>query len=258
MIKIIKKIIGFIFRKKTLTGILYLLIIFVLGELAALGSTEEIIEFCDKIKSENPNGWKYYGALLIDIFFGKGSMFSLCISLGLILLISFLRYTEIVSSNSNTIDKVEKLKDSIKGMSFRVGRQNILGFEGLEEMRRHFSNPKRVSDLADISFRDGINLIQNNYNQINEILGDIEDNISKKRFKRSLAKNYKLIRKEILPHIIIQMNSYLDRYFEDRKDNEGNTIAIGWEEEVLMGVWTKTSRLKNYLNIKLDKIDYWQ
>jgi len=86
------KFTDYIFRRKTLTSILFLVVVFILKELAAISNGQEIAEFCQKLKSDNPDNLIYYAAIFIDLLFGRGSYIALGIALVIALLLMVLIY----------------------------------------------------------------------------------------------------------------------------------------------------------------------
>ena len=84
------KLTDYIFRRKTLTSILFLVVVFILKELAAINNGQEIAEFCQKLKSDNPDNLIYYAAILIDLLFVRGSYIALGIALVIALLLMIL------------------------------------------------------------------------------------------------------------------------------------------------------------------------
>lgn len=90
----LEKILNVIFRRKTLNSILFILVAATIRELAALGASEEVIEFCNKIQEQNPDNFLYYISIVIEFIFGKGSYITLGILLILIFLFAFLKTKE--------------------------------------------------------------------------------------------------------------------------------------------------------------------
>jgi len=84
------KFTDYIFRKKTLTSTLFIVVVFILKELAAISNGQEIEEFCHNLKSKNPDNLIYYIAIFIDLLFGKGSYVALGVALVIALLLMIL------------------------------------------------------------------------------------------------------------------------------------------------------------------------
>lgn len=101
------KFMDYIFRRKTLNSILFLVVVFTLKELAAISNGQEIAEFCQKLKSDNPDNLFYYVAIIIDLLFGKGSYIALGISLIIALLLMFLILKKNTTTSGMYWSKVE-------------------------------------------------------------------------------------------------------------------------------------------------------
>ena len=115
-----------IFRKKTLTSILYTLVIAFISQVVAFGNAEAIIEFCDGIKAKyEPDSFQYIGATLIDVIWGKGSLVALII-LGvaiLIFLIANLLVKWMETHNKESPRVEETIKEKVKEGIAKAGLQ---------------------------------------------------------------------------------------------------------------------------------------
>ncbi|AUP79478.1 tetratricopeptide repeat protein [Flavivirga eckloniae] len=85
------KFTSYVFRKKSLYTILYVLIIFCITQLGAISTEEEINKLIENVKNSYPNNsWQYYSAQLFSIWLLKACELTLKINLGLIVFIGFL------------------------------------------------------------------------------------------------------------------------------------------------------------------------
>ena len=89
LIGIVKKILKYIFRP-TLERALTSTITFFLSQLLAYGVDNYIREFCDLIQKENPDSWKYYLALIVELVYADFNLFALIGSGAIIILLSIL------------------------------------------------------------------------------------------------------------------------------------------------------------------------
>jgi len=81
-----KRLINYLFRKKSLLSSLYLTIGFFLSQLASFGQSSEITNYCNRIQKNNPDNWKYDLAEIIKILYADGNTIALIVS-GLLILI---------------------------------------------------------------------------------------------------------------------------------------------------------------------------
>lgn len=95
------RLLDWVFRRKNLTGILRVIVVFILSELTAIGRGEEIAEFCQKLKEENQGDMIIYiGALIIDFFYGEGSYIVLITAI----IIGFFIWILIYRQNKGTME----------------------------------------------------------------------------------------------------------------------------------------------------------
>ena len=125
-----EKILSIIFRRKTINSILFILVAATIRELAAIGASEEIIEFCNKIQEQNPDNFLYYVALIIEFVFGKGSLITLFVLIGLIMLFSILKIYENKEPKANPRLEIELEYRGAMKKPLRPSRNNPINEQG--------------------------------------------------------------------------------------------------------------------------------
>ncbi|MDT0538599.1 hypothetical protein [Croceitalea sp. P059] len=126
----IKRLIDFLFRKKSLLSCLYIVIVFFLSQLSLIGQSGEITNYCNRIQQNNPDNWKYDLAEIVKILYADGNILALVISGLLILILIGL----IVKKNRQVKSEVDFLKVYQEA---RDGNPNIItdkSFEDLPEL----------------------------------------------------------------------------------------------------------------------------
>ena len=145
--------------------------------------------------------------------------------------------------------KIEQIEKKIGQLStFNIRNSKYDGVDSLENLERNLAS-KLVNGsfkLSETDFNYGIVLILENYTQLNDLLGFLKQNLGKKP-SRTLIKKYKEYRNGILITLIDKINIYLDRFFENNRDNQGQIIASGIEEENLLRLYSYTCFLINRL-----------
>ncbi|MFD1064260.1 hypothetical protein ACFQ1Q_13470 [Winogradskyella litorisediminis] len=112
-----KRIIDYIFRRKSLLSILYVCVVFFLRELTAISLSENIVILCNNIQENNVENWKYYSAQIVKILFTEGSLVALITTGSLILLLLILIY------RGNTIkDSLDNLKSESTKASTKISK----------------------------------------------------------------------------------------------------------------------------------------
>ena len=89
---------------------LYLTIGFFLSQLASIGQSSEITNYCNRIQENNPNNWKYDLAEIIKILYADGNTIALIVSGLLILILVFLIFKKNRELESN-VDFLQAYKD---------------------------------------------------------------------------------------------------------------------------------------------------
>jgi hypothetical protein len=117
--KLYYSFIDYIFRKKSLNFTIYVLITFAIAELTAIGSGEGLSNFINELKTHYESGIIYWILRLIETFFVEGSKFVLGVTIVLIIIISFVRRSEISKASSGErfnliINQLEKEKEETK------------------------------------------------------------------------------------------------------------------------------------------------
>lgn len=151
IIKFLSKLINYIFRKKNINTILYVLVFVVIRELAAIGVSEEINEFFQKEKSENSENYKFYIYLILEYLLAKGSYFALSIQIGLILFFGYLKRTEKTNFDSILNNSIEKL---IKEKSNQRDKIDKYKYDLLEYVKSYWIDGYLNSSLENTIFID--------------------------------------------------------------------------------------------------------
>lgn len=94
------------FRKKTLTLILWILIISIISELHAISNSEDLNALIDYIISNNESKFYLFIGTVIKFIIGDGSYLTLAVLTGILIVICFLKYQEII--NNLKTKKVDK------------------------------------------------------------------------------------------------------------------------------------------------------
>jgi len=110
--KIYFSVIDYLFRKKSLNFILYVLIVFILTELTAISTSKSLIDFFNELKTEIHSKIFYWIIRILETIYVSGSYLSLVISIGLFILVFYLRRTELVEAKSG--EKFKKVIDGLK------------------------------------------------------------------------------------------------------------------------------------------------
>ncbi len=98
---ILNTIVEFILRKKTLNAILFVIVGFLISELAAYSQGDEIRDACDKILEGTDNSFLIICMSIIRIFFTDGSM-AIIVSAFLVLIpFLFLKFVELTDNKDN-------------------------------------------------------------------------------------------------------------------------------------------------------------
>jgi len=114
VIKLLKVFGSFIWRKKSLIGILSLLTLFLIGELVAIDNSESLKEIFKALKEDENYKNIYYGIWFIEAIVVGGSWYTIGVTLLVIILFIWLKYHEIKSShsinNKKILIKAKKIK----------------------------------------------------------------------------------------------------------------------------------------------------
>jgi len=103
-----------IWRKKSLIGILSLLILFLIGQLIAIENAESLKEFFTALKADKNYKNIYYLIWFIEAVTVGGSWYIVVIIVGIIILISWLKYHEIKSNQVKNDQKISIKAKKIK------------------------------------------------------------------------------------------------------------------------------------------------
>lgn len=118
MKEIKNRILNYLFRNKSLNSILFFLVTFLVSEIAFYGNGEAVLELVETIKENNPKGsWQYYGAILIDIIWGKGSLFALIFTTAIILFFGYLKYLDIKTKPTISQEQINQIAEALRGES---------------------------------------------------------------------------------------------------------------------------------------------
>lgn len=108
-------IINYLFSSKSLNSILFILVSFLISEIAAYGNGQAVLDLVETIKGENPKGsWIHYGAILVDIIWGKGSLFVIFITALIILFFAYLKYLEIKTKPTLSQEQINQIAESFR------------------------------------------------------------------------------------------------------------------------------------------------
>lgn len=114
IIELIKFLASLIWRSKSLIGILSLLVLSLIGELFAIGNSQSLQELFTALKSDENYKNLYYLIWFIEALTVGGSWYTVIIILGIIILISWLKYHEIKSSQASSNKKVSIKAKKVK------------------------------------------------------------------------------------------------------------------------------------------------
>ena len=108
--KIILFLKEFLFRKKSLNYLLWLLLVALIAEIKAIGSYEAIDAFLNQIAADTENNsFINYVILIARILFDEGSILVLCILIVLFLVVCYLKLKELKHVNELKTNKKEVL-----------------------------------------------------------------------------------------------------------------------------------------------------
>lgn len=110
----LKWLFSLIWRRKSLIGILSLLILFLIGELVAIENSESLKEFFTALKTDENYKNTHYLIWLIEAIVIKGSWYTVGIILFVIILFSLLKYHEIKSAQVLNEQKISIKAKKIK------------------------------------------------------------------------------------------------------------------------------------------------
>jgi len=106
----LKKFIDYLFRKKSLYSCVFLILSFIISQIAVIGQSKEITDYCNRIQNNNPNNIKYDLAQIAKILYTEGSTMALVISsllLGVFIILILLKERKLKSE----IDFVKAYED---------------------------------------------------------------------------------------------------------------------------------------------------
>lgn len=112
--ELLKLLASLILRKKSLIGILSLLILFLIGQLVAIENAESLKEFFTALKADENYKNIYYLIWFIEAITVGGSWYTVVIIVGIIILISWLKYHEIKSNQVTNDQKISIKAKKIK------------------------------------------------------------------------------------------------------------------------------------------------
>lgn len=185
--------IDYIFRRTTLNFILYTLITVSLLEAGTLAATQELATFLNELKVKFPSGVLYYVIRIIEVFFVKGSLLVLVISICFALLVWYLKRTEISKAHSG-----EHFKLIQKGLEDKLKRANETLQESITEQERE---KKKKAEYQRFLQKINFTLQEKNISKA-EILSKFNKKLRIIVVHKSAedSKNY-LIRDQFYPHI---------------------------------------------------------
>ena len=86
-------LIDFIFRRKSLNTILWILVIFTISEMTAYGIGDELADLITELKEKYPEGIRYWGLRIIETIYVDGNVFLIITSIVLIIVFAYLKTT---------------------------------------------------------------------------------------------------------------------------------------------------------------------
>ncbi|MEL6719888.1 MAG: hypothetical protein AAFP82_14340, partial [Bacteroidota bacterium] len=111
---ILQTFLDWLLRRKNLNTILYILILFLIKELAAISASSQIVDYCNYLQSTNQeSGILKFFTELTKLIFAEGSYGVLLVTISTILLIAFIRFID----SDNRINPYLKLL-AFMGFSF--------------------------------------------------------------------------------------------------------------------------------------------
>ena len=146
---ITKRLIDYVFRRKSLFSCLYLTIGFLLSQLALLGQSSEILKYCNRVQENNPDNYKYDIAQVVKMLYVDGNVIAIIIS-GIIILI--LIYA-IIKTKYSGIDPIISI-NGITGIEIKNTTTGPHFWICIESLKAGSSNFK-VQSLVVAEYQDG-------------------------------------------------------------------------------------------------------
>lgn len=234
--------------RKTYWTIAVPLILFVIGEASKL--SEPLVKWIEALSQDVENGFLKSVLKVLSVYLSlEIPSWVLVLAIFIFLIISIIKFGEIFNPALRKYlrERINEIKSDIRNGVFYTGFGEIDGFRGLGRFNDSLALSENVPDLAEVSFRDGVNFIQSNVTLLEEIFGEMIDGIENTKNKNKLGHAYFQVRGGVLSETVLRVNAYLDRYFEDEKDSQGRIgVLVGWGDD-LLSVYSKTINLKNYI-----------
>ncbi len=187
--------IDYLFRKKSLNFIIYVLIAFAIRELTAISAGEAIARFLSEVKQEYSESFIYWGLRLAEVLLVDGSHLVLGVTLFLILVVGYLRRTEISKASSG-----EKFKLIIEGLE----EKKLLAEQKLEEVKTE----AEIASLQKVEYKRFLDKINHTLQEKNISKEELLKKVSSKLKAIILYKSYeegnqlnKLIRDNVYPEL---------------------------------------------------------
>lgn len=137
-----KTLIDYLFRRKSLITCLYVVIVFLLSQLAAIGQSSEILKYCNYLQGKYPDDLIFHVAQFVKIIYADGNLIAIISSAILILVLMYLIKPRkplgedaIISINSNSGITIQQTTsgphfwiqiDSLGGGSTRFKIKSVL------------------------------------------------------------------------------------------------------------------------------------